>query len=213
MMRLRSLLPALLLALPLAGCLGLDAGPRASPTIYAPPLRASPDPAWPTVAWSLSIAPPEAPRMLDLPRIAVIPEAGELQVYKGALWADTPTQMLEDSVLYTLEDSGRITAVARQGSGINADYRLGLDIRHFEADFSAGRPPTAVVEVQARLMHLPEQQVVGSQAFRQTVPAAGDGAAQAADALGQALRATSRAIAGWALATGQAHQREAHAAR
>ena len=91
--------------------------------------------------------------MLDSTRIAVRPVPGELQVYKGASWARTPVEMLEDGVLRTLEDSGRIPAVARQGSGMSADYRLLMDLRHFEADYAAGATPAAVLEVSTKLLH------------------------------------------------------------
>ena len=144
--------------------------------------------------------------MLDSSRIAVSPVPGELQVYKGAVWARTPPEMLEDGVLRTLEDSGKIPAVARQGSGIGADYRLLMEIRHFEAEYAGAAVPSAVVEVSAKLLHASDQAVVGSRRFRHAQAASGTDAAVVADAFAQALRATSHDIAGWVLATGQAHE-------
>ena len=72
--------------------------------------------------------------ILDSARVAVRPVPGELQVYKGALWASAPPDLLEAAVLRLLEDSGKLPAASRQGSGIDGDYRLVMDIRHFEAD-------------------------------------------------------------------------------
>lgn len=195
---------ALLAAAGLAGCaLG---GDKVAPTVFAPQPEYRADPAWPKVGWQLAISRPEASRMLDSTRIAVRPVPGELQVYKGALWSRTPVEMLEDGVLRTLEDSGRIHAVARQGSGMSADYRLVMDVRHFEADYASGPTPSAVLEVSAKLVHAHDKTVVASRVFRQVQPATGTGIALVADAFAQVLASGSNEIAGWVLASGQAHQ-------
>lgn len=189
----------------LAGCSMLG-GPKQAPSIFAPEATVAPDPAWPKVDWQLSTSRPTAARMLDSSRIAVSPVPGELQVYKGAAWARTPPEMLEDGVLRALEDSGRIPAVARQGSGIGADYRLVMDIRAFQAEYDGAAVPSAVVEVSAKLLHAHDQAVVDSRVFRQAQPATGTDVALVADAFGQSLRAASRDIAGWVLRAGQAHE-------
>jgi len=209
--RLPVSMAALLLPALLAGC-GILGGAKDSPTIYAPDPRISADAAWPAVTWQLSTTRPTAPRMLDSSRIAVSPVPGELQVYKGALWARIPTEMVEDTLLRTLEDSGKIPAVARQGSGISADYRLVMDLRHFEARYdepgSVGAgTPSAVIEVSAKLLHAPDQAVVGSRSFRHVRAAAGSDVSLVADAFAQALAAASHEMAGWVLTTGQAHER------
>ena len=189
----------------LAGC-SILGGPKESPTIFAPDARVDADPAWPEVGWQLSTTRPTAARMLDSSRIAVSPVPGELQVYKGALWARTPPEMLEDGVLRVLEDSGRIPAVARQGSGIGADYRLVMDIRDFQADYAGAAVPSAIIEVSAKLLHAHDQAVVDSRTFRSVQAASGTDVALVADAFAGALRVASRDIAGWALVTGQAHE-------
>jgi cholesterol transport system auxiliary component len=192
-------------ALLLAGC-SILGGPKQASTIYAPESRGSADPAWPGVSWQLSTARPGAAQMLDSSRIVVSPVPGELQVYKGALWARTPTEMLEDGVLGTLEDSGKIPAAARQGSGIAADYRLVMEIRHFQAEYAGAALPSVVIEVSAKLLHAQDQAVVGSRRFRHVQPATGESVPLVTDAFSQALGATSRDIAGWVLVTGQAHE-------
>ena len=195
----------LLAGLSVAGC-SIVGGGKDAPTVYAPEAKAEADPAWPSVRWQLATTRPGAARMLDSSRIAVSPVPGQLQVYKGAAWARTPSEMLEDGVLRTLEDSGRIPAVARQGSGIGADYRLLMEIRHFEADYAGAAVPSAVVEVSAKLLHAQDQAVVASRVFRHAQPASGTDVALVADAFAQALGATSHDIAGWVLVTGQAHE-------
>ena len=204
----RIALAAVLLAT-LAGCSSL-LGPKESPTIYAPVPTPTADPSWPTVSWPLGTVRPTSARILDGTRIAVSPVPGELQVYKSAMWARTPPEMLEETVLRMLEDSGKIPAVARQGSGIGAEYRLVMDIRHFEADYAGGGTPSAVIEVNAKLLHTPDQSVAGSRTFRQVQPAAGIEVGRVAEAFGQALGTISREVAGWTLATGNEHHTKAH---
>ena len=205
----RTLIAAALLAT-LAGCSSL-LGPKETPSIFAPELATTADAAWPSATWALGTVRPTAARILDGTRIAVSPVPGELQVYKGAMWARTPPEMLEETVLRMLEDSGKIPSVARQGSGIGAEYRLVMDIRHFESRYDAGgSTPAAVIEVNAKLLHVPDQSVAGSRTFRQTQAASGTDVALVADAFGQALGTLSREVVGWTLATGNEHQRQPH---
>jgi cholesterol transport system auxiliary component len=146
-MRISLALPLLLVA----GCSILGGKPREPTTLYAPDPRMQADPSWPGVDWQLSISRPEAARMTDSLRIAVRPSPDELQVYKGASWAKSPSDMVEDAVLRALEDSGKIPAVARQGSGIAADYKLVMDLRRFESVYAGSATPSATIEVNAKL--------------------------------------------------------------
>ncbi len=200
-------LATVLLPTLLAGC-SLVGGSKDGPLIFAPDPRVEADPGWPIVSWQLSTTRPTAPSMMDSTRIAVSPTPGQLQVYKDAAWSRTPTEMLESGVLRALEDSGKLPAVARQGSGIGANYRLVMDLRHFEANYAGATVPSAVIEVNAKLLHSYDQVVVGSRTFRHAQPAAGTDVALVADAFTLALGATTHDIAGWILETGQAHETE-----
>lgn len=191
------------LCLAVAGC-SLVGGSKEPSTIYSPLPHIQADPAWPALEAQLSIGAPHVAGMLDGTRIAVRPVPGELQVYKGALWATDPGEQLRDAVLRTLEESGKLRAVARQGSGLAADYRLELDVRRFEADYAGGPVPAATLEVNAKLVRNVGQSLVGSRTFHQAVPAAGADTSLVAGAFGEALGAIAHDIAGWTLATGAA---------
>jgi cholesterol transport system auxiliary component len=197
----------LALALVLGGCSLLGGGSKEAATIYAPDPRVQADPSWPQVGWQLSIGHPAAARMVDSLRIAVRPTPGELQVYKGANWAKTPSEQLQDTLLRALEDSGKISAVGRQGSGIAANYKLILDLRRYEADYAGAAVPAATIEVNAKLLHAPGNDVVGARTFLQAVPAGATDVGSVADAFSQALGGVGGEIAGWALSAGDAHER------
>jgi len=198
-------LGALSLVAVLGGCSVLG-GPKETVTIHAPLVRAAADPAWPQADWQLSIGKPNASRMIDSLRIVVRPTPGEMQVYKNAVWAREPGEQLQDALLQVLEDSGRIGAVVRQGSGIAADYRLELDLRRFEADYAGGAVPAATIEVNAKLVHAGDRAVVASHTFARAVPASGTEVAVVAEAFGHALGAIASEIAGWTLRSGTAHE-------
>lgn len=194
----------------LAGCSVLGSKPKDPITVYAPDPRVQADPSWPVVQWQLALTTPTAARIHDSARIAVRPSPLQLEVYKGASWAKRPGDMLEDAVMRALEDSGRLPAVARQGSGISADYKLVLDLRRFESDYAGQAVPAATIEVNAKLLHAQDQQVVMSHTFLQAQPAASTAVPDVVDAFERALALVSRDISGWVLIEGDRHERGAH---
>ena len=193
----------------LSACAALGGGSNGGDAIYSPDPRVPADPAWPEVSWQLSVTSPLAARMLDSSRIVVRPSPNELQVYKDASWAKRPSEMLQDALLRALEDSGRIPAVARQGSGVSADYKLVLDLRRFESDYALpGAMPAATIEVNAKLLYARDQQVVAMRTFLHAQPAASTAVPDVVVAFEQALGAVSHELAGWVLDSGAGHERQ-----
>jgi cholesterol transport system auxiliary component len=201
---------ALPLLFALGGCSILGGKQKEPTTLYAPDPRVQADPAWPSVDWQLTIGRPEAARMTDSLRIAVRPSPEELHVDKGASWTKPPSEMVEDAVLRALEDSGKIPGVARQGSGVTADYKLVMDLRRFESDYAGGATPSATIEVNAKLLHAGERDVVASRTFVQTVPANSIAVADVVDAFNRGLGQVAHDVAGWTLSSGDAY---GHSAR
>lgn len=190
-------------AVALGGCSILSSGTREPATIFAPDVRVAPDPAWPQVTWQLTIVKPSASRLVDSPRINVRPTPPELQVYKGASWAQPATDMVEGTVVRAFEDSGRITGVGRASDGIRADYRLVLDLRRFESDYAGQALPSATIELSAKLLHSSDQRVVASRTFLVAKPASTTDVTAVAAAFEQALQQASHDLVGWTLQTGQ----------
>ena len=200
---LRTSLCVSLMALAMAGCSVLGSEQRDPVTIYAPDVRVPARAEWPAVTWTLVIATPTAARVVDSPRMSVRPTPGELQVYRGVSWAQPATELVQDAVQRTLEDSGRIPAVASADAGILGDYKLVMDIRRFEADYAGAAVPSAVVEINAKLVSSRDQRVVASRTFLQQQPAGSVEVAQVAQAFDGALAAATGDLVGWLLAAGQ----------
>ncbi|MEN1940074.1 ABC-type transport auxiliary lipoprotein family protein [Luteimonas sp. MJ174] len=194
-------------ALALGACSILGGGERERGAIFAPDPRVPADPSWPRVDWQLSINPPTAARTVDTFRIAVRPTPGELQVYSGASWARAPSDMVEEVILRTLEDSGHAPGVARRGSGIAPDYRLLLDLRRFEADYAGGTVPRATIELHAKLLHARAQGISAARTFTVAEPATATDVASVAEAYTRALETLGHDVAAWTLETGEAHAR------
>lgn len=205
--RARMVLGALLVVT-VAGCSALGGGKAArDTTIYTLDPRIAADPAWPATSWQMTISPPTAARMIDSFRIAVRPTPGVMQVYKGASWSRTPTDMVVDSILRTLEDSGKINGVARQGAGITATYRLVIDMRRFESTYDGNALPSATIELNAKLVHSVGQDVVATRTFLHAEPAAGTDVPSVIDAFSRSLAVITTDVSGWVLASGGDYER------
>ncbi len=204
----RILLPVAMIAT-LGGCSLLGSNERSAVTIYSPIVRIQADPGWPKVDWQLVLVKPSAARVVDSPRINVRPSPSELEVYKGVSWAQPATDMLDDALVRGFEDSGRVAGVARATTGIRADYKLALDVRRFEADYRGQATPAALIEVNAKLIHVIDQRVVADRTFRQEQPVPTTATADVARAFEQGLQAMTSELVGWTLVTGQADYQQA----
>ena len=191
----------------LAGCSALSSQQRDPVTIYAPLVQVAPDPNWPKVDWQLAVLKPTASRVVDSPRISVRPVPGELQVYRGVSWSQPSTDLIEEVLLNALEDSGKIRSVARPASGIRADYRLVLDLRRFDSDYAGAATPSAVIELNAKLLLSSDQRVVAARTFLVSKPASSTAIPQVVEAFEQSLQALGLEVAGWTLAEGEADAR------
>lgn len=164
-MSLRRTILLLAFAAPLTGCLTL--GDKPELVVYAPVVSVVPDATWPTLDRTLAIAEPEASTMLDSNRIAVRPKASTLQVYAGAIWADSAPDLVQAALVDAFADQGRFRAVLRPTDGLGAELLLRLDLRHFEAVYADGaKTPTVVVDLQATLVDQRTHRVIGSRRFR-----------------------------------------------
>lgn len=197
------LLPAVMLAL-LAGCSVL---PKREPIkIYEPTHSHEPASAdWPSVRWSLLVAKPSASQVLDSERISVRPASGSVQVYKAASWSDTAPELVQASLLRSFEESQKILAVARPGSGVHGDYSLQMDLRSFESVYE-GATPQAVIEWRLRLVHIVDGGVIAARTLREVEPAASEEVPDVVAAFSRALDRASTETVGWTLAQGEAHE-------
>jgi len=93
--------------------------------------------------------PPEAPPTLQLPRpqadpglsselITLVQSDHRMDRYAGSSWAGALPDVVETLAIDTLRASGKWSAVNDAPSPFTADYLLQINIRRFEADYTAG---------------------------------------------------------------------------
>ena len=174
--------------------------------VFAPQVKVAPDPSWPGVSWQLAVARPSTSKLLDSSHIVVSPTPETLQVYRAASWTDSVPELLQSIVAQAFEDSGKITAVARQATAVRADFLLLLDIRHFEAVYANPKsPPNTLIEVSAKLVDS-NGHVVAARTFSQTTAASGIAVPAVTEAFNSGLIGLTRELVGWTLNAGQQAQ-------
>ncbi len=157
-------------------------------------------PAGAPVRWRLTVGIPDASASLDTERIALSRSATTMDYFANAAWMDPVPAMLQRLLVQTFDASNRITAVARDASGIETDYLLQTEIRDFEARYdTADGAPQVLVLVQARLVRMPQRDVVANLTVRQQAQASANALDSIVIAFNQAAGAAVAQIANWTL--------------
>jgi cholesterol transport system auxiliary component len=191
---------------PMAGAMALALAGCARLFVNAPPtfiFRLTPvsdfPPNLPHVHALLLVEAPIAPTALDQRRIALTTSSISLDYFADGEWADALSALAETVLANSFENSRAITAI--NGSlGLRADFVLGTEIRHFEAQYGAGSgPPGAWVSIAAKLVAMPARVVVAQALFDRHMPAAGNDLASIVRALDRALEAVTTEIVVWTI--------------
>ena len=204
----RELLLCTVAALALAGCGDLKGivGPPPAPQLYVlrPTLPAA---AGQPVRWQLTIGPPDAPASLDTNRIALGPSPTRIDYYANAAWPDRAPDVFEALLVEAFDKTGRV-AVARDSSGLATNYLLQTELRDFQANYDtppvAGMPgaaPHIVVQVQAKLLAIPDRRIIGNLNVIQRVDAQSNSMDSIVAAFNQATAAALGQIVDWTLKT------------
>ena len=197
------LLLALVMALPLAGCISLIKEPDPI-AVYALSPQLPDNATLPTVNWSLTVIRPNAVAFLDSNRIAVRPEPNVLQVYKGANWSESLPDLVQANLVQALENSGRIKSVSRQNSGVPAEVAMLVDIRQFESVYAAGaKIPDAVIQMHVKVLEYPSNRVIAAQTFSVIVPSASKDIPDVVQAFESGLNTVNADIIAFTLANGR----------
>lgn len=121
----------------------------------------------------------------------------------GAQWTDDLPLMVQTLLLRGLAASEGYAFVGREPLGLSGDYAILTELVDFQG--AASRPAaegdsphvTAQVGLQIRVIRESDARVIGNRRFSREVPAAGDDAAQLAEALDQAMAALLPEITAW----------------
>jgi cholesterol transport system auxiliary component len=129
-------LPALLVAMPLAGCTLLHSNTRPEQTYYLRAPQASA--AGAALSASLRVGHVSAGPGLDSPHIMLVQADHRMDFYAGSRWAAPATEVIGSLAVDTLRSSGVWSSVEDSTSPFPSDYLLQLVVRRFEADYAQG---------------------------------------------------------------------------
>ncbi len=166
-------------ALALAGCGSLKdiVGPGAAPQLYVLKPTMPQTGTAPAVKWQLSVATPQAAANIDTTRIALSRSNTTMDYFANASWTDRTPYLVQGIMVQAFESTNKIVAVQRDASGIGADYLLQTELRAFEAQYDPATlppkdqkdapspPPKVVVQLEAKLMVVPEHKILQSKVF------------------------------------------------
>ncbi len=186
-------------ALALAGCAALGALNSASqppPETYDLSAPKNVDKLRAHTRAQLLVLPPLAIKALNTENIVVRPAAGVIAYMHDAQWPDTLPRLLQARIIETLENTGRIRAVAQSGEGLSIDDRLTITIRAFE--ITAFGQPSARVSLFAKIVNDTNGNIRASQLFETKVRLpANYASARAAKGLNSAAETVLGDLARW----------------
>jgi cholesterol transport system auxiliary component len=159
----------------------------------------------PSVFWQLAVEVPVAAANLNTGRIAIAQSATSSDYYTKTAWTDRAPLMIQTRIVDSFENSKKIVAVARESIGLRANYVLQPDLRNFEAMYFYGGAPIAHVRIVAKLVRMPDRQIIGVATFERCVRAKADKVPKVVDAFDQALGSVMKRLVAWTLKAAPPH--------
>jgi cholesterol transport system auxiliary component len=124
----------------------------------------------PKVTWQLVVEQPDAAASLNTTRIALRQTPITLDYYARAVWTDTAPRLLQTKIIESFENSRKIISVGRDAVGLRSDYVLKAELRHFEALYFDTATPLVYVEVNAKLVKMPERVIIANMTWSRKIP-------------------------------------------
>lgn len=120
---------------------------------------------------SVTVARPTARPGLDTDRIALLQPDRRLDYYSAARWGADSQEVVQDLLVQSLRNTGRLGAVQGDLSQFVADYVLQTDIADFQAEYAGGANPTAHVTLICTLGRLKDRRPLAGFTAAGTAPA------------------------------------------
>ena len=187
----------------LTGCQALSAiDSAAEPTdLYTATPKSTFDLDLPNVYWQLAVEVPVSAASLNTGRIAIQMSPTSTDYYAKVAWTDRAPLMVQTRIVDSFENTRKIVAVARESIALRANYVLQPDLRNFEAMYFYGQPPIVKVRLIAKLVRMPDRQIIGVASFERCVRARADKVPKVVDAFDQALGSVIKRLVSWTLRT------------
>lgn len=114
----------------------------------------------------LMIASPSSSGAINSERVLIKPSPLQVTYLGGATWVDAAPAHVQDLLMRSLANSGRIGYVGDDGAGPLPDYVLLTDITDFQGEVGAGDAPDTVrIRVILTLVRDSDRRVIGTRTF------------------------------------------------
>jgi cholesterol transport system auxiliary component len=155
----------------------------------------------PNVYWQLVVETPVAAAGINTSRIAIAGSPLSTDYYATAAWTDRAPLMVQGLLIESFENTKRIVAVARDAIGLRGNYVLQTELREFQAETYYGAKPVVRVRLNAKIIRMPERQIIGSRTIERCSEAANDQVPSVVAAFDDALGAVLKRTVTWVLTT------------
>ena len=141
------------------------------------------------------VAQPTALKSLDSEMIVVRPGGSEITYFGDAQWSDRLTRVVQEKLIQTFENSGRIRSVAKPGDGVVVDYKIVTTIRAFEL-LDAGST-TARVALSVKIINDRNGRVRATRQFSASAPASVSSSAKGVEGIDKASQSVLKDVLAW----------------
>jgi cholesterol transport system auxiliary component len=169
------------------------------PQIYVLSRKTTFAPDLPMVLRQLLVERPDTSAELDTARIALSNTPTTLDYFADAAWADRAPAVVQQLLIESFEQSGKISAVSRDIISLRADYLLLSELRRFTAVYDGAGPPTVVVQILVRLVKMPDRAIIGQQSAERSIAATRNDMAGIVESFNDALGGVMKDLVEWSL--------------
>jgi cholesterol transport system auxiliary component len=169
------------------------------PQIYVLSRKTTFAPDLPMVLRQLLVERPDTSAELDTARIALSNTPTTLDYFADAAWTDRAPAMVQQLLIESFEQSGKISAVSRDIASLRADYLLLSELRRFTAVYDGAGPPTIVVQILVRLVKMPERAIIGQQGAERRIVATRNDMTGIVESFNDALGGVMKDLVEWSL--------------
>ncbi len=145
------------------GCSVLSNAPAPDQYVLTP--KSTFDPNLPATRVQLVVDEPFAAYGLNTTRIALTPSPYQLEYFANAAWSDRAPAMVQTLIVESFENSGKIEAISRESVDLRPDYILKTEMREFQAILRGNEPPDVLVQINAKLVAMPQRLIFANNTF------------------------------------------------
>jgi cholesterol transport system auxiliary component len=170
------------------------------PQMYVLSRKSTFAPDLPMIMRQLLVERPDASAELDSARIALSNTPTTFDYFADAAWTDRAPAMVQQLLIESFEESGKIAAVSRDIAALHADYLLLSELRRFAAIYGGGGGvPTVHVRILVRLVKMPDRTIIGQQNAERRIAAPRNDLATIVETFDDALGGVMKDLVEWTL--------------